>query len=291
MAAKWHELRPYMAEEQQRDASSNLLSDIMDHIPKLLVVIQKDSTSKIRIYVHIDQRYATVLETLEGLETVQGDGPTLGQFARRYKTRRHTALPIADEKTKPASIYAALNARAGHGAALAVALKKTTHSQTVSTYIRDLEQGMPTEGLSRVLAMFFSSSRPKGSKIPETRQQKITKAKSKSSSIRLFLGTILTFANTVGDLRILESVFPSGAFVGDRIDAKKAEKEMLKTPSTPWIHGAANKPVLSDVELLSFLRMPDPTDIKTTNMEAGQRRTYSSGVHLEPDEDSTMLDY
>ena len=88
--------------------------------------------------------------------------------------------------------------------------------------------------------------------------------------------------------RAIESAFPAGAFAPSGLSPRGLRRMLSGTPSVPLLRGHL-QPVLTDLEIGSFLSLPTAGDIQHTNIVTGRRRAYSSGPHADVGEDYTLL--
>ena len=289
----WYELRPFKIEDERN--IPNGLQKIMDHIPRFLLVTSKDSSDKVRIHIRISPDYISSLDVLEGIESVhvkeeesknkkitRHDRYTLltsHRYYRRYTLKRHCAIPIAEKEATRASIHKILDSDVSRPAYLALHVRKITVAPIIHDYIRNVERGIPPEGISNMLSGIFTlGSSANNTKIPASRVQKINKAKTKMASPHLFICEVFCGANNKDDIKIMENVFPSLSFQGTPIKQKRVIQLAKNRPDIPFLFGRTRQPLLSDTEILSFYGLPENAEIGTVNLKAGIIRSYSSGM-------------
>ena len=292
----WCELRPYLSGEgaergRGRAEAAGALRPIMDHVARFLLVLQKGGDTKVRTYIRVRRADLAALEVLDGIETVNCDGPVLdpgGARPKRYRMRRHTALPVADDDTRPSSMYAVMDGSAEPGATVLLHARKAAVVPVISAYVRDTELGAPTGGAGKLLSALLQPGQGSRRPVSAVRAARLAAARKKLASGRLFICNLAAWAPSVAGRKAVESAFPAAAFAPSELPPKRLRKLLSGIPSVPFWRGHL-QPVLTDVEIGSFLSLPTPDDIRQTNIVTGRRRTYSSGPHADVGEDYTLL--
>jgi hypothetical protein len=288
----WYELRPFKIQEEHN--AVNGLQEIMDHISHFLLVISRDTEGKIRTFIKIPPFAISSLDVIDGIETVHINNKitlTDHKYHNMYKTRRHCAIPIADNNTIRSSIHKIMDSDVSGPAYLALHALKIQSTNMINEYIRDVEQGTPTEGVSKVLyGIFGSNSSRKTKNLSPLKASKIAQARLKLMTRHLFRCELFCGANDKDNIKMIESVFPSMAFIGKSIQKNKVFKMTTSRPKIPTssMFGGARLPLLTDVEILSFYGLPEKTDIDTVNLEAGSLRSHSSGLRGEDVDFATL---
>ena len=266
---EWYEIKPYMVDDDETDGYKVLA----DHAGRFLFIVHRTEDSNIRMLLGIQKDKITAVTTLAGMEVLRCDPFKFSGFGRyrRYMLKRHCAMPIADETTERESIYNVLDRELHEPAFIAVNAKSTVSMSRIYDYIRCLEHGQSPDSVFR---HFSLSEAP--TKASATRQAKIQMARTKiGKATHLFICEIIVGARTQQALRSLETIFPSGTLVGKTVSAEKARGLATKIPSVPFL-GGAKHPLLSEVELLSFIGFPSDEDLKKTGIRHGKTTSYTS---------------
>ena len=92
---------------------------------------------------------------LNGMEVIRSGPFGFSGFkaCRRYRHKRHCAVPIADDTTERESIYRVLDREVSEPAFMAVSVRKTMSLSRVHDYIRCLEHGQSPDSMLRFLSM------------------------------------------------------------------------------------------------------------------------------------------
>ena len=282
---EWYDILPYKKNEEDM----NGIKALLDHVGRFIIVIYRTDAGKVGISVAAQKTMATPIMVLDGMEVVVMDPFDFENYKkyRRYKHKRHCAIPISARDSDLESLYRILDREVEGQAFLAVNVKKTASMSRIYSYIRCMENGQSPGAMSAVMSMMSAPSKTKN--ISAMRQNRIQNAKSKiAQSTHLFSCEIICGGMGTTDLQAMESVFPFDAFKGCGINAKKAKKLMAGNPS-PSMFGGSTHPLLSETELLSFLGFPSEEDMLKTNLKHGKTTSYTSGSRL-ADMDSIISD-
>ena len=266
---EWYEIKPYMVEDTDIEGYKVLA----DHAGSFLFLVHRDKESHIRMFLGIKSDKITAVTTLDGMEVMRCDPFKFSGFKkyRRYKLKRHCALPIADETVERASVYRVLDREVQEPAFLAVNAKSTVSMSRIHGYIRCIENGQSPDSIFR----HFSAGTAV-TKISALRQSKIQMARTKIGKFtHLFVCEIIIGANTLQAMRAIETIFPFGTMVGSTVGTAKARNLATKPPSVPMF-GGSKHPLLSETELLSFIGFPTDEDIKKTGIQHGKTTSYTS---------------
>jgi len=262
---RWFELRPHGAVQEH-----NPLRDAMDHLPCFLMFVHRDDQSRICIRIRVQEILTSSLDVVPGIEVRVSGEPDMYRYDayERYTLARHCAIPIADEHTMRRSIYHILDTQVSAPAFFVMNAKMTRSKSRIYQYVQSLERGRAPEGILGALSQFQGTKKPGASYA-----EKIRLAKSKAAKRHLFECELISGAMNRQDLYAVRSVFPARAFAAKKIGRKSAIKRCMGAPSAPLI-GASRHPLLSDTEILSFLGLPDGSDMEA-NIEPGRERSHS----------------
>ena len=277
---KWYELCPYMSPDKSTD-----METILDHIPEFVMVISK---YKKRVHIHIraPKERLPLLDSLNAAEPIRSKPPQLYNYkhAHRYITTDHCALPITPKDTRRTSIYRVMGNSVLDSAYLLVSLKKAAYHPQISQYIRRLQVAR-SPGISGTISEFIGT---KGKPSPN-QLQKIALAQKKASSRHLFRAHIIVAASSIRDAVAIESVFPSMSFRRTSSpNSKDIARISSRGPGQP-ILGGSHSPILSDTELLSFVDLPETSDMSSVPMNFGRMPSHSGGEQIDTT-DATSID-
>lgn len=271
---EWYDVLPYKRPEPGADGIKALL----DHVGRFVMVIHRDASGRTGITVAAERRASAPVLTLDGMDVVLGEKFGFGRYHsyRRYLHRRHCAVPIADGDTHVKSVYDILGREVSGPAFLCANVRRTQSMSRVYEYIRCMEDGTPAEGILH-MAPFLASKSPR---VSASRQGRIQAAKSKiARRAHLFSCEILSGAGSLRDIHSIESVFPHGAFAPHRVTGAKSAALATRNPSPPLLRKTRH-PLLSETELLSFLRFPTADDLLKTGLKHGKATSYTSGARI-----------
>ena len=282
---KWYDILPYKKGEDD----INGIKALLDHVGNFVIVIHRGDSGEVGISIGARKEMATAITMLDGMEVIVRDSFDFEQYKkyRRYKHKRHCAIPISGREADLESLYGILDREVSKTAFLAVNIKKTASMSRVYSYIRCMENGQSPGAMSSITSIM--STPPKTKSVSAMRQNRIQNAKTKiAQATHLFSCEIISGGASAEDLQAIETVFPFDAFKAGRINAKKAKKLMAGNPSPPMFGGSTH-PLLSETELLSFLGFPSEEDLLKTNLRHGKTTSYTSGSRIS-DMDSTVGD-
>ena len=280
---KWYDILPYKKSEDD----INGIKALLDHVGNFVIVIHRGDSGEVSISIGARKEMATAITMLDGMEVIVRDVFDFEGYGkyRRYKHKRHCAIPISGREADLESLYGILDREVSKTAFLAVNIKKTASMSRVYSYIRCMENGQSPGAMSSIMSMM--STPPKTKSISAMRQNRIQNAKTKiAQATHLFSCEIICGGMGIEDLQAIETVFPFDAFKAGRINAKKAKKLLAGKPSPPMFGGSTH-PLLSETELLSFLGFPSEEDLLKTNLRHGKTTSYTSGSRI-ADMDSTV---
>ena len=280
---KWYDILPYKKGEDD----INGIKAMLDHVGNFVIVIHRGDSGEVGISIGARKEMSTAITMLDGMEVIVRDLFDFEQYGkyRRYKHKRHCAIPISGRDADLESLYGILDREVSGLAFLAVNVKKTASMSRVYSYIRCMENGQSPGAMSAVMSMMSTPSKTKN--ISAMRQNRIQNAKTKiAQATHLFSCEIICGGTSMEDLQAMETVFPFDAFKSGRISAKKAKKLLVGKPSPPMFGGSTH-PLLSEAELLSFLGFPSDEDLLKTNLRHGKTTSYTSGSRI-ADMDSTV---
>ena len=280
---KWYDILPYKKGEDD----INGIKALLDHVGNFVIVIHRGDSGEVGISIGARKEMSTAITMLDGMEVIVRDLFDFEQYGkyRRYKHKRHCAIPISGRDADLESLYGILDREVSGLAFLAVNVKKTASMSRVYSYIRCMENGQSPGAMSAVMSMMSTPSKTKN--ISAMRQNRIQNAKTKiAQATHLFSCEIICGGTSMEDLQAMETVFPFDAFKSGRISAKKAKKLLVGKPSPPMFGGSTH-PLLSEAELLSFLGFPSDEDLLKTNLRHGKTTSYTSGSRI-ADMDSTV---
>ena len=218
---EWYDILPYKKNEEDM----NGIKALLDHVGRFIIVIYRTDAGKVGISVAAQKTMATPIMVLDGMEVVVRDPFDFENYKkyRRYKHKRHCAIPISARDSDLESLYRILDREVEGQAFLAVNVKKTASMSRIYSYIRCMENGQSPGAMSAVMSMVSAPS--KTTSISAMRQNRIQNAKSKiAQSTHLFSCEIICGGMGKADLQAMEAVFPFDAFKGDGINAKKTKK-------------------------------------------------------------------
>ena len=282
---KWYDILPYKKGEDD----INGIKALLDHVGNFVIVIHRGDSGEVGISIGARKEMATAITMLDGMEVIVRDTFDFERYGkyRRYKHKRHCAIPISGREADLESLYGILDREVSGLAFLAVNIKKTASMSRVYSYIRCMENGQSPGAMSSITSIM--STPPKTKSVSAMRQNRIQNAKTKiAQATHLFSCEIISGGTSAEDLQAIETVFPFDAFKAGRINAKKAKKLMAGNPSPPMFGGSTH-PLLSETELLSFLGFPSEEDLLKTNLRHGKTTSYTSGSRI-ADMDSTVGD-
>ena len=275
----WYELRPYPGDESTDDFGA-----ILDHIPEFVFVVSVRD-GRLAIHMGTSARYLPLLESLGCTEPVPSGPPALHGHAvsYRYRSARHCALPVGSVGTSP--IFRIMGDSVAGSAYLMVWCRRRAAHPRISQYIRRTERGQAADGLSGLMCgMWGSSSKPGPTHI---RNAKL--AREKAASRHLFACHVVAAAGSMEDLRAVESSFPSMSLRRhSKADNKHIDRVSSGRARIPWL-GSSRVPILSDVELRLFVRLPDESDMASVPMNVGRMVSRSGGERVEGG-DATTID-
>ena len=280
---KWYDILPYKKGEDD----INGIKALLDHVGNFVIVIHRGDSGEVGISIGARKEMSTAITMLDGMEVMVRDEFDFERYKkyRRYKHKRHCAIPISGRDADLESLYGILDREVSGLAFLAVNIRKTASMARVYSYIRCMENGQSPGAMSSVMSMMSTPSKTKN--ISAMRQNRIQNAKTKiAQSTHLFSCEIICGGTGTEDLQAMETVFPFDAFKSGRINAKKAKKLLVGKPSPPMFGGSTH-PLLSEAELLSFLGFPSDEDLLKTNLRHGKTTSYTSGSRI-ADMDSTV---
>ena len=280
---KWYDILPYKKGEDD----INGIKALLDHVGNFVIVIHRGDSGEVGISIGARKEMSTAITMLDGMEVMVRDEFDFERHKkyRRYKHKRHCAIPISGRDADLESLYGILDREVSGLAFLAVNVKKTASMSRVYSYIRCMENGQSPGAMSSVMSAVSTPSKTKS--ISAMRQNRIQNAKSKiAQSTHLFSCEIICGGIGTEDLQAIETVFPFDAFKSGSISGKKAKKLMAGNPSPPMFGGSTH-PLLSEAELLSFLGFPSDEDLLKTNLRHGKTTSYTSGSRI-ADMDSTV---
>ena len=221
---KWYDILPYKKGEDD----INGIKALLDHVGNFVIVIHRGDSGEVSISIGARKEMATAITMLDGMEVIVRDVFDFEGYGkyRRYKHKRHCAIPISGREADLESLYGILDREVSKTAFLAVNIKKTASMSRVYSYIRCMENGQSPGAMSSIMSMM--STPPKTKSISAMRQNRIQNAKTKiAQATHLFSCEIICGGMGIEDLQAIETVFPFDAFKAGRINAKKAKK----TPS------------------------------------------------------------
>lgn len=267
----WYELRPYPG-----DAGTDDFGAILDHVPEFVFVV---SVRDGRLFTHMgtSARYLPLLESLGCTEPVPSGPPALHGHAvsYRYRSARHCALPVGSAGTSP--IFRIMGDSVAGSAYLMIWCRRRAGHPRISQYIRRTERGQAADGLSGLMCgMWGGASKPGPSHM---RNAKL--AREKAASRHLFACHVVAAAGSMDDLRAVESSFPSMSLRRhSKADARHIDRVSSGMARIPWL-GGSRVPILSDVELRLFVRLPDESDMASVPMNVGRMVSRSGGERVE----------
>ena len=284
MKMEWSEIRPYMVSEDEVDGYKTL----MDHAGRFTYVVHRDEGNHIRMLVGVPSDKASTVTMLNGMEVIRSVPFDCKGFKmyRRYKHKRHCAIPIADDTVERESIYRVLDREVHDPAFLAFNVRKTISLSRVHDYVRCLEMGQSPDSVFRFLSM--GGAAPK--KLSASRQSKIQMAKSKIGKMaHLFTCEIVMGSNSRQALASMDTIFPSGTMVPSTIGVEKAMSLLAKRPSPPFF-GSSRHPFLSETEMLCIIGFPEEEDIQKTGIQHGKTSSYTSSRRFAGVDETVDLD-
>ncbi len=267
----WYELRPYRTDT---DVGEDSMLKLLDHLDKFLIVIYRDESSKIRIYVRTLTQHLSTISTLKGMEAIYCNEypPDLNGMTvyKKYGMRRHCAYSIIPKNMIVTSIYRAMGNMSGC-AFLTLNLRKVDAAPPINDFIATCNRGQnPESKLTNALST--GKSEKKASHV-----SKMTLAREKLASRNLFLCRMFSGVKVSGDDKIIEAVFPSRAFISKKIDQKQLKKDIVRNIGFPLFGGDKNL-VLSDSEIFGFLSLPNNDDISNVEFDIGRLSSTASGL-------------
>ena len=286
MGAKfaWFEIRPY-ATEEDNDYVNNI-KRLIDHSNRFMIIIMFDINQKIRLFVGVKKQFISVLDNMVGIEPIATEMPKLNRFKRyaKYKMKKHHALPIASDDTTYSSMYQIMDSDMQESGFFAIHCNKTMQLYTINEYVRNLERGIDPEGMLGFIETFFdSNSNPRTPSYRRERIKQLVRSKTGQDK-KIFICNMFTGTMSLNDTRVIESVFPASAFV--RKGGIKRSNIMGKVKSMPALPMFFGKRALliSELELMSFLRFPEQADM-ITNLQTGNRPARSGGLRKDVGDD------
>ncbi|ABK77322.1 hypothetical protein CENSYa_0689 [Cenarchaeum symbiosum A] len=274
MKHSWNELRPFRVGEDSRVSRGDAnMHRILDHIERFLLVISRDSGGKVRVHIRAGPRHRSTLDGLEGMEAVPCKSFDFAGYTvySRYSLRRHCSVPIAHREAQRTSLYRTLGLGVPSPAYLAIYARKMDTSSAITAYIRCIERGLPPEGILRHISA--GSAR---AKVSSRGRARIKDAQEKLAG-RLLFCKMSTGASSASEEGAIQGVLPARAFAAKRSGYRAVSGAHSGRLSPPWL-GGSKSIILSDVELLSFLSMPDDSDMENINFEFGRLQSGSAGL-------------
>ena len=267
----WYELRPYRTDT---DVGEDNMLKILDHLDKFLIVIYRDESSKIRIYVRTLEQHLSTISTLKGMEAIYCNEypPDLNGMTvyKKYGMRRHCAYSIIPKNMIVTSIYRAMGNMSGC-AFLALYMRKVDAAPPINAFIATCNQGQnPESKLTNMLST--GKSEKKASHV-----SKMALAREKLASRNLFLCKMFSGVEVSGEDKIIEAIFPAKAFKSKKTDQKQFKKDIVRNIGFP-LFGGDKKLVLSDSEIFGFLLLPNNDDISNVEFDIGRLSSTASGL-------------
>ena len=268
----WYELRPYPGDEGADDFGA-----ILDHIPEFVFVISVRD-GRLATHMRTSARHLPLLESLGCTEPVPSDSPALHGHAAsyRYRSVRHCALPVGDADAA-SPIFRIMGDSVAGSAYLMVWCRRRASHPRISQYIRRTERGQAADGLAGLMSgMWGGASKP-----GPTQTHNARLAREKAASRHLFACDVVAAADSMDDLRAVESSFPSMSLRRhSKADTRHIDLVSSGRAPIPW-WGGSRMPILSDVELRLFVRLPDENDMASVPMNAGRMVSRSGGERVE----------
>lgn len=274
---EWYELRPYPAAGVGEHPDD--LAVVMDHVPEFVLVASKDDR-KVRVHIRVRPAHLPLLEGLPRMEPVRTGPPRLEGYplCHRYVTVRHCALPISPRDASRPSIYRLLGDSAEGAAYLMVSARRAASHPRISGYIRSLERGRPPDGVAGMVSGILGG--PSGRPGP-AQARNLQMAREKAASRHLFRCEVVATADHPAGLAAVEAAFPSMSLRrAARMTGRRLAAVSARGPGQPWF-GGSRDPILSDMELGSFMGLPDEVDMAAVPLEPGRMGAHSGGERVE----------
>ncbi len=266
---RWYEIRPYRIDD--KEAGETNMRQMLSHFERFLLVVCRDNL-KVRIFIRVSEQHRVTLDGMDGVEAVLCPDFDFENYSmyRKYSMRRHCAIPITPKEMERTSIYDMFNAEVSGNSFLALYVRRLDSAQPINEYIRMLGRGQSPDSMFR----FFSSGSGKATAVG---QNKIKIAQQKIQSGSLFLCKMFAGGGKKDDIDAIEGVFPTRAFKSKNLKPKHIAKIHTGNLSFPMF-GASKSIVLSDVEMMGILVMPEKDDIAKINFEFGKISSKSAGL-------------
>ena len=145
---KWYDILPYKKGEDD----INGIKALLDHVGNFVIVIHRGDSGEVGISIGARKEMATAITMLDGMEVIVRDTFDFERYKkyRRYKHKRHCAIPISGREADLESLYGILDREVSGLAFLAVNIKKTASMSRVYSYIRCMENGQSPGAMSSI---------------------------------------------------------------------------------------------------------------------------------------------